>query len=291
MKTILISGSTGNVGQNVIAHLRPYVGEFRILAGVRSVEEPNQTLPSKGIEQVHFDFNDETSLEQALKQSDVLFLLRPPQLTDINRYFKPIVDIAKRVQLEHIVFLSVQGAENNTFIPHHKIEQLIIESRIPYTFLRPAYFMQNFTTTLREDLVKESQIILPAGNTKFTLVDLQDVGRVTAKVLTNTAIYRNQAFALTSEKPLSFHQMADILSKQLDRKIKYESPNLLSFYWKKRRQKMAPAFILVMIMLHYLPRFKSTPPISDAVKKITGKTPNSFTEFVRNNKALLMQDQ
>ena len=47
----------------------------------------------------------------------------------------------------------MQGVEKNKIIPHHKIEKLIVVSKIPFTFLRPAYFMQNFTTTLSNDIL------------------------------------------------------------------------------------------------------------------------------------------
>lgn len=66
-------------------------------------------LPS-AVENVYFDFADEESMSQALKSIDVLFLLRPPQLTNVNKYFKSLIRIAVREKIDHSVFLSVQGA-------------------------------------------------------------------------------------------------------------------------------------------------------------------------------------
>ena len=71
-------------------------------------------------------------------------------------------------------------------IPHEKIEKLIAGSNIPYTFLRPACFMQNFTTTLHNDLVKHHIIFLRAGNAKFVLVDVIDIDKEATKILTET---------------------------------------------------------------------------------------------------------
>ena len=82
-------------------------------------------------------------------------MLRPPQISDVKKYFAPLVETAKKSSIKHIVFLSVQGVDNSKIIPHHKIEKSIVDSKIIYTFLRPAYFMQNFTTTLRNDLVND----------------------------------------------------------------------------------------------------------------------------------------
>ncbi|WKK78452.1 NmrA family NAD(P)-binding protein [Marivirga salinae] len=83
---------------------------------------------------------------------DVLFYSDLLYIADLKAVFKPLIEVVKEVGVKHIVFLSVQGAEKQSYIPHHKIEKLIVESQIPYTFIRPAYFMQNFITTLGKDI-------------------------------------------------------------------------------------------------------------------------------------------
>ncbi len=151
--------------------------------------------------------------------------------------------------------------------------------------------MQNFTTTLRKDIVENDTIFLPAGNAKFTVVDVEDIGASGAAILANTDAHIQKAYDLTNDEQLSFNQMAHILSESLGRKIQFKSANVFSFYFKKRREKTPSMLILVMIMLHYLPRFKSTPPTSDWVIKITGKKPRSFREFVQANATKLMPAQ
>lgn len=205
----------------------------------------------------------------------------------MNKYFKPLIDSAKRNRIGHILFLSVQGVEKNNFIPNPKIKELIVKSEIPYTFLRPAYFMQNFSTTLRNDIVIKRRIFLPAGNARFTLIDVRDIGAVAANILTNTAQHINKSFELTCSQKLTFHTMADKLSLGLGISIKYESPNLLKFYIVKRKEQTPFMLILVMIMLHYLLRFQKEPVITNWVEKITGLPPISFDIFITNNKTLL----
>jgi uncharacterized protein YbjT (DUF2867 family) len=48
--------------------------------------------------------------------------------------------------------------------------------------------MQNFTTDLRKDLLEKNLIYLPAGNAKFTLVDVEDIGKVGTRILSNPKI-------------------------------------------------------------------------------------------------------
>lgn len=291
MKRILITGATGNVGREVINQLSANNQGFAVQAAVRNEAAAKSFVATSKIEPVLFDFEERASVAKAMQQTDILFLLRPPALTDVNKYFAPVIAAAKANELTHIVFLSVQGAEANSMIPHHKIEKLITASGISYTFLRPAYFMQNFTTTLRDDIVTEDEIYLPAGEAKFTVVDLADVGKVAASVLTNTEEHLNKAYALTNDERLTFQEMADMLSWQLKRKITFKSPNLISFFWRKKKEGITTGFILVMILLHYLPRFSAAPPTTNWVRKITGKGPHTFEEFVSRHLSLFRKPQ
>lgn len=288
MPKVLITGATGNVGLAVIKALYPLPPGFTIYAGLRDVAADNALLTGYDLHSVAFDFTDSSTYQPALSRCDVLFLLRPPQISDVETYFKPLIAEAKQQGVSHIIFLSVQGVERSSIIPHHKIEKLIAGSGVPYTFLRPAYFMQNFTTTLRRDLVARREIFLPAGQAKFTLVDVADVGKVAAAVIHSPAAYRNQAFDLTSSDRLSFQEMADQLSAGLGTRISYRSPNLLRFFIQKRRERVPAMFILVMIMLHYLPRFQTPPPIADWITRITGTPAKDFKQFIAEHKAELL---
>jgi len=61
----------------------------------------------------------------------------------------------------------------------------------------------------------------------------------------------------------------------------------LKFFLTKRKESMPTMLILVMIMLHYFPRFQKTPKTTEWVKIITGKEPKSFDDFVLSNINLL----
>ncbi len=181
----------------------------------------------------------------------------------------------------------MQGVEKNKIIPHHKIEKLIVVSKIPFTFLRPAYFMQNFTTTLSNDILNNLRIYLPAGDAKFTLIEVEDIGNVSAQVLIEPHNHINKSYELTNNEILTFTEIAEKISKGIGKTIKFISPNLFQFYLTKRKENIPTMFILVMIMLHYFPRFQKSPNTTQWVKIITGSEPKSFDEFVVSNKNIL----
>ncbi len=289
MKKVLITGATGNVGMAVLQSLHTLKHHLDIYAGLRNLESEQQKLADFKIKSVRFDFTDIQSYLPALEQCDILFLLRPPQISEVAKFFAPLIQTAVQCGVQHIVFLSVQGVERSSIIPHHKIEQLIVASNIRYTFLRPAYFMQNFTSTLQRDLVDHQMIFLPAGNTPFTLVDVSDIGMVAANILTATEDHLNKSYELTNNERLTFTEMASKLSQGLHTTITYQSPSLLKFYCYKRKEKMPVMLILVMIMLHYLPRFQQVPKITNWVERINKKQPHTFEQFILENRKNLMK--
>ena len=287
MKRILVTGATGQVGSAVIAALHAFDG-IVVRAGVRDVSQTNAIWSGDAsVESAAFDFLDAASQDAAFADCDALFLLRPPQLTGD---FGDLIARARKHGVKHIVFLSVQGAERNAFIPHHKIEQRLIFSGVPYTMLRPAYFMQNFTSTLHEELVRRHRIFLPAGNAQFTLVDVDDIGRVAARVLAQPGTqHHEQAYTLTSHTPLNFQQMADQLTAGLGTPITYVSPGPLRFYRTLRRDGREPGLILVMLLLHMLPRFTGTPAVTQTVTELTGRVPIEFAQFVAAHRDELLR--
>ena len=289
MTKVLITGATGNVGIEVIKALQKIDHQLNIFAGVRDINFDKIRLANYKIKFSQFDFLDPKSYNSVLSDCDILFLLRPPQISEVEKYFEPIINSCKVKGVKHIVFLSVQGVEKSKIIPHHKIEKLIVESKIPFTFLRPAYFIQNFTTTLRNDLINRKRIYLPAGSAKFTLVDVRDIGAVSATILTNISQHINKLYELTCKEKLTFKQMAKTLTSNLGIKIQFKSPNLVSFFLTKRKEKTPTMLILVMIMLHYFPRFQKEPEITDWIKKIINRQPKTFEQFIIDNKKLLTE--
>ncbi|UYZ63212.1 NmrA family NAD(P)-binding protein [Hymenobacter weizhouensis] len=289
MKRLLITGATGNVGMEVLRSLAVTpTDDVTVLAGVRDVArvQPQlRELPT--VTPVRFDFADASTYEPALRGVTGVFLLLPAGLPDAPRRFGELVAAAQAAGVQHVVYMSVQGAEDMRLIPHHRIEKAVMQGGVPYTLLRPAYFMQNFNSTLRDDLVRRNLIYLPAGQARFTLIDVRDIGRVAAEVLRQPTAHAGQAYTLTGTESLTFGEMAVTLTQGLGRPIRYLSPNPLRFFLTKKRQGTATGFILIMILLHYLARFQRTAPTTDWVQRVTGQAPLTFAEYVRDYRAEL----
>lgn len=285
-KKILITGATGNIGLEVIRGLDKVGSSLRIIAGSHSLEKAKKVLAEYQVAEFRkVDFTDSSTFLPALEDVDFVFLLRPPQLSDVPKYFAPFIRAMKKKEVTRIVFLSVQGAESQKFIPHYKIEKLILDEGLEYVFLRPGYFMQNLTSILLHDIKNRQKIVVPSGSLKFNWVDARDVGLTAAYILNDFEKYSNQAFEITGSEFAGFKEVAAILTEVLGKPIRYESPNLIRFIRDKRKQGISMPMIMVMIMLHFLPRFgKNNPRLTLTVTDITGRQPGTLRQFTRREK-------
>ena len=286
MKNLLITGAGGNIGYEVIRGLHETGSPHRIIAAGHHIGRTREALTGfLSLEFKALDFADPGTFKAALKEIDTVFLLRPPQLAEVSRYFEPFIDAMLEREIKEIVFLSVQGVEKQKRIPHHKIEKLILDKGLDHAFLRPSYFMQNMTTTLIHEIRTASKIFIPAGTLKFTWVDARDIGLAGAHILNDFGKYRNRAYEITGTEEKDFEEVAVLLSQVTGRRISYESPNLIKFFRAKRKLGIPNKMVFVMIMLHFLPRFsKKTHGITDVVKSITGKTPGTLKAFMEREK-------
>ena len=292
MENILITGATGNIGSEILNFFVPADNQKLFIASRHidsKIEKATETQTTEVTAKVFFDFEDIDKTTQSIKETEIntIFLLRPPQIADTKKYFEPLIAKLEDTTVNHIVFLSVQGAEDISFIPHAKIEKLLKQSsekgKLNYTFIRPSYFMQNLTTMLKEDLQKKNEIYLPAGKAEFLWIDAQDIGKAIASVLSNTENHKNKGYTITGSKDelLNFDEVTTILTEELNEEVVYKSPNLISFFINKKKEGEKTAFIFILIMLHFTPRFQKPPKISHDFEKLTGEKPNSLREFVK----------
>jgi uncharacterized protein YbjT (DUF2867 family) len=285
MRQILITGASGNIGTEVIKSLFKQGNNNHIIAGVRNMSKAKQIFTDfKNLDYRDFDFENLQTFDKSLESIDCVFLLRPPHISDVEKYFRPLIQKITDKGIKQIVFLSVQGAEKSKIIPHNKIERLIRDSGMDFIFLRPSYFMQNLTTTLLNDIQLKRQIILPAGNAKFNWIDISNIGETAAILLDNFDLHKNKEIELTGLENLDFNSVVETMSTVTGTKIEFVDVNPFKFFKLKKKDGLGTGLIIVMTMLHFLPRLQKEPRISDNYEILTGKKPTTLREFVDREK-------
>lgn len=271
---ILVTGATGNVGAEVLKQLRE--AGFSAIAAGRSGE---------GRLSRRLDFEDASTFGQAFGGIKKVFLVRPPAVSNVKKYMFPAIDAAVKAGVGHFVLLSLQGAEKNNFVPHHTLEQYLTKQKAAWTFLRPSFFMQNLSTTHREEIRQKSEIFVPAGNGRTNFIDAGDIALAAVKTLTEPG-HENKAYEITGSESLTYLEIADILSETLGRKITYKNPGPIAFFARKLSEKQPLLYAFVTTALYTASAAGLAAGMSPDFVNLTKKNPKLFRQFVLENRDL-----
>lgn len=277
---ILITGAFGNVGRELVKRLQMNGQEIKAAVLLTEKERAREAFGS-GIPLVEFDFTKPETLVRALEGVDRVFLMRPPAISDVARYIKPFVDLMVSKPIKHLVFLSLLGAEKNPIVPHYKIEKYILKSDIPYTFLRPSFFMQNLSGTHKNDIKLHNQICVPAGKGKTSFIDCRDIATAAAVVLTNGSHY-NKAYSLTGPEAIDYYQVAEIFTQVLGRQIIYLNPGSLQFRANMKSQGYENDFITVMQGIYLTVKLGLAKRVTLDVPELLGRPAISINQFIED---------
>lgn len=255
---ILITGATGTVGRAVAQQLAQQ--DAPVAAAVRN---PERALQAVRVPTVAFDFHKPATYGEAFRGVEKLFLVRPPAIAAVWRSIFPALHAAQRAGVRHVVFLSLLGAENNPFVPHRWIEWHLQFLDMDWTFLRPNFFMQNLSTTHREEIRDRDEIFIPAGDGATSFIDARDIAAVAVRALTEAG-HEYMAYTLTGSEALTYAEVAHVLSDVLGRPIRYRDPSLLDVVRRHLGQRPV-GLVLVMAGIYLTARLglaaRTTPDV------------------------------
>jgi uncharacterized protein YbjT (DUF2867 family) len=292
-KTILVTGATGTVGSEVIKHLAALSSSanYNIRAAVHSKTKSDQLrqFEDKGVEIVDLDFTKQETVVHALNNVDKVFLqtLPVPNIADIS---SNLINEAKKSNVKYIVKLSAMGAgsepESTILQLHGEEENIIKDSGIPYTFLRPPAFMQNFVTQFGHTIRTQNAFYVPAGDAKMSFIDARDIATTTVAILTNNdgerQHHKNKNYDITGQDALSYGQAADILCNEIGRKISYIDISEDDVRKGMKQIGVDNWSIDIMIELFRIIRAGYGSETTNEVEHIIGRKPIPFAQFVRD---------
>lgn len=279
---ILVIGGTGNIGLPLIKEL--IQKDCNVVAGVHNIKRGKQELADIPVEIRKFDFLEPKTFGEALRDVSRVFFVRPPQLANPKEDMYPFLDYLKLKTIQQIVFVSLIGVEKNPLTPHHKIEKRIEQLSLPYTFIRPSFFMQNLNTTHQNDIKQNHDLFIPAGNSKTSFIDTRDIAAVAAECLTDER-YLGQKLALTGEFALTYTEIAEIMTSVLEVPITYSRPSLLKFRKTMLARGTEKEYVNVMVMLYLITQLGNAKAVTPTVKAILGRDPISFKQYVKDYRA------
>ncbi len=276
---ILVTGASGTVGTALVEELK--TGGHRFRAAYHSAHKAEKAR-AEGHDVIALEFSEPKTLPPALAGVDTVFLLGAGARGQAEREIN-VLNAAKAAGVKRMVKHSIWGAADERFSLakiHREVERAVEASGIAWTFLRPNGFMQNFVHEAAT-IKSKGAIYQPAADAKISHIDVRDIARVAARVLT-TRGHEGKAYELSGPEALSYDDAANALSRVLGRQIRY-----VPLSDEDAKTGMLSAGVPGFYADHLLDLFRVyrsgvASRVTPAVEDITGRDPIAFEQFVRD---------
>lgn len=280
---LFIYGGSGTVGQVLIQNLLKAGHE--VFAGSRNPE--NQTA-QEALTWIKVDSATDDGLS-ILQQVERVFLMAPPGYSDQYGVLNPWIIESKRAGIKKIVLMTAMGVENAPpEAPFRKLELALIDSSVPYTILRPNWFMQNFTTFWIPGILKDRKIYYPGGDVKASFVDAHDIADVASVVLTSGES-ASRELAVTGPAALSHQTIAEIISAATQVEITYDDIDPDQFESGLVAAGLPADYAAFLVQIAGALKAGHAAPVTSTVREITGTEARNFEDFAKSNQSKWLQ--
>lgn len=231
---ILLTGASGKTGRALI---RALLKAESVCAFVHR-EEQVSVAKSLGAEKIIVgDLRDESAIRAALQGVRAVYHVCPNMSPDETVIGNLVISGARKAGVVHFVYHSVLHPQTEKMTHHWqkmRVEEMILESDLPFTILQPAPYMQNLLTGWKS-IVEEGVLRAPYSvHSKFSFIDLEDLAEAAKIVLTEPG-HINAIYELASTSPISQVEVAEIVGRVLKRDIHAEKEE--SHNWRLRAVK------------------------------------------------------
>ena len=160
------------------------------------------------------------TLEGAVAGVDKIYLITSNGPTGTQQA-RNVIEATKRSgSSPHIVRQTGYGTNKSRIIQQHEeIEKELEKSGLPYTLVKPTFFMQNIMMAA-QTVASDGVVYMPFKDGHLGMIDVRDIVDVALKVLTSEG-HEGKTYVLTGPASISFHDVADGLSGALGRKVTY----------------------------------------------------------------------
>lgn len=276
---ILITGATGNIGRALVAQLSQMASAHVVASSPKG--QPVAGVPSRAL-----NLLDASSAQAAMQGIDRLFLLTPAH-PDMEAMTAHAVQASQAAGVQHIVRVSGAGADSASDIAiarmQGRCDQLVIDSRLDYTLLRPKNFMQNFATFLR-DMIRAGAVYSSQGDGRVPFIDARDIAAVAAKVLIEPAAHSGQTYTLTGPEALTNAEALAEIERTIGRKVSLVAISEEQAIEGMRQMGMPEPMVQAMSSLNRVIAAGWVAEVTDDVPRLLGRPATRWADFVAEHR-------
>ncbi|HEY9332161.1 MAG TPA: SDR family oxidoreductase [Streptomyces sp.] len=221
--SIVVTGATGELGRLVVEQLLTTVPASGIDAVVRDKEKA-AGLAARGVELRIADYDHPETLAGAFRAGDRVLLISGSEVGSRVAQHTAVIDAAKAAGVAQLAYTGILGGPDADIrlADEHKVtEQLILDSGLPYTFLRNGWYTENYTANLAPVLA-HGAVVANAGEGRVASATRADYAAAAAAVLTGEG-HLGKAYELSGDVAWSLAEYAAEIARATGKEIAYKN--------------------------------------------------------------------
>jgi NAD(P)H dehydrogenase (quinone) len=195
-----------------------------------------------GVEVRELDYNRPETIEPALQGASTVLLISGSEVGQRVPQHTAVVDAAKKVGVQHIVYTSALHADTTELAvaPEHKAtEEVIRASGIPFTFLRNGWYHENYVDQIKLG-AETGEFAGAAGDGRVASATRKDFADAAVAVLTQPG-HENKVYELTGDVAWTFPEFAEEIAKVAGRPVTYRNLAVEEYQQHLAAQGLPPA--------------------------------------------------
>jgi uncharacterized protein YbjT (DUF2867 family) len=280
---ILVTGTTGFVGRNVVDQLVQAGHQVRALT-----RNPAKANFPDGVEVVAGDLTQPAALTPALEGIERMYLF------PVDETAREVLALAQQAGVRRIVDLSAASVT----VGYHTnpVEQAVEESGLEWTHVRPAEFMTNLLQIWAPSIRAERVVRYPFGDEPMNLIHEADIAAVATTALLEEG-HNGAVYTLTGPGLITVREQVTAIGAALGDEVRYEEVTREEARTLMKAQGGFAADV-ADLMLGFIDYGGEQASGDDGytdqdwsalmktwpdVEKVTGRPPRSYAEWARDH--------
>jgi uncharacterized protein YbjT (DUF2867 family) len=181
-------------------------------------------------------------------------------------------------------FRELQRAPSFRNLQHRLADRLFDWAQVGAVHIQAPPYYENVRALVSRSVAEQNAVFLPwgDGNAVIPLTGAEDVSRVAASLLLNSALPSENAYPLVSETP-TVREILETLSKAIGRPIRYVP--ITDQQWADAvKERLNPhALDHLTHLWRYFRKAEQHPQPTDVIRAVTGRNPQTLAEFFLEN--------
>jgi len=218
---IVVTGATGHLGRLVVAGLLNVVPADQVAAVVRDAGRAAD-LAARGVDMRVADYSKPETLDGLFAAGDRVLLISGSEIGRRVPQHTAVIDAAAKAGVALLAYTGALGGPAADFAladEHKATEQAILDSGLPYAFLRNGWYHENYTEQLGQVLATGA-VVGSAGDGRVASASRADYAAAAVAVLTGEG-HENTAYELSGDTDWSYAEYAAEVSRQSGKPVTY----------------------------------------------------------------------